>query len=250
MSGHFSRLKIGMLISIVLFTSLLILETEAIAAPSLGGVPGLVRIPTADFMQDGIVYGGVNLIPRQSLPYSHFNNDGLVTFMSVTFLPFIEFDLRLTKQLGRPASERHTVDRSPSIRLKILRDRGLRPALVLGFHDIFSTVKDGEARHFGSTYIAATKIFKINHILFTPTLGYGLDAIEARRYEFQGFFGGAKLQFFAQQHYAISIEYDSNAFNIGADASILKLMTLKCAFLDMRYFSFGASMHFDLFDVF
>ena len=218
--------------------------------PSLTGMPGLVHIPSADFMRDGVISGGVNLIPRQALPYSRYNNDGLVVFGAMTFLPFIEFDLRLTKQLGKPPSQHHTVDRSPSIRLKILRDRGLKPAVVIGFQDIFSTVEKGEARHFGSTFIVATKIFKINNLLMSPTVGYGFKAIKASQYEFVGFFGGAKFQLLSHRQFSLSIEHDSATVNVGADISMLGIMSLKCAIMDLRYFSLGASMHFNLFGVF
>ena len=237
-------------IVVALMLCLAPMKSNAGAAPSLSGVPGLVRIPTADFMQDGVIYAGANLIPKQALPYSQFINDGLVTFFSVTFLPFIEFDLRLTKQLGRPASKGHTVDRSPSIRLKLLRDRGVKPAIVLGFHDIFSTVEAGEARHFGSTYVVATKIFKINNVLLSPTLGYGLDVIEAARHDFIGLFGGLKFQIYPYRQFAVCVDYDSESINLGADAELLDSVIFKCALVDLRYFSVGASMHFDLFDVF
>jgi len=231
---------------------LLLMFTNAVSggSPSLTGMPGLVHIPSADFMRDGVIYGGVNLIPRQALPYSHYSNDGLVVFGAMTFLPFLEFDLRLTKQLGIPPSQHHTVDRSPSVRLKILRDKGWRPAVVIGFQDIFSTVERGEARHFGSTFIVATKIYKINNILISPTLGYGLSIIKASQYEFIGLFGGAKFQLFSQRQFALSIEYDSASVNVGADISMLEMMNLKCAVLDLKYFSIGASMHFNLFGVF
>ena len=225
-------------------------EAGASGAPSLTGIPGLVRIPTAEFMRDGIIYGGASFIPRETLAYSKYRHDGLVSFISMTFLPFIEFDLRLTKQLGVPPSQHHTVDRSPSLRFKLLRDKGAVPAVVLGFHDIFSTVEEGEARHFGATYLVATKIFKINHLLVIPTLGYGLDAIEAKGYEFVGFFSGLKFQIFRHRQFGLSIDYDSEMINIGADAVFFHLLYLKCALLNMRYFSFGASMHFNLFDVF
>ena len=239
--------KSVILVAVVLGLSTLL---PAGVSPSLTGMPGLVHIPSADFMHDGVIYGGANLIPRQALPYSHYNNDGLVIFASMTFLPFLEFDLRLTKQLGIPPSHHHTVDRSPSIRLKILRDRGWKPALVIGLQDIFSTVEQGEARHFGSTFIVATKIFKINNLLISPTAGYGFKAIKAGQYEFVGLFGGAKFQLFSHRQFSLSIEHDSESLNIGADISVLRMMNLKCAILDLQYFSFGASMHFDLFDVF
>jgi len=220
------------------------------AAPSISGVPGLVRIPSADFAGDGVIIGGAHLIPRQALRYSHYNNDGLVLFASMTFLPFIEFDLRLTKQLGKPPSQRHTVDRSPGFRIKLLRDKGINPAVVLGFHDIFSTVKKGEARHFAATYVVASKILKIGNVLITPTLGYGLDIIPAADYEFVGLIGGVKCRLYKHPNFALCLDYDSQFVNVGFDASLLNFLTLKIAVLEMQYFSFGTSMQFDLFDVF
>ena len=47
---------------------------------ALNGIPGLVNIPTADFMKDGTFYVGASYLPKQTLLYSKYNRDGLVFF--------------------------------------------------------------------------------------------------------------------------------------------------------------------------
>ncbi|MBN1559150.1 YjbH domain-containing protein [candidate division KSB1 bacterium] len=219
-------------------------------AQSLSGMPGLVHVPTADFMRDGAFYVGGSYLPRQTLGYSNFDRDGLALFSSLTFMPFIEVDLRFTKQLGRSAAQGHTVDRSPSVRFKLLREKRARPAVVFGIHDVFSTVAEGGARHFGATYVVLSKRFMSSQFLVATSMGYGFVAFESRGRELIGLFGGVKFRSIHFRRIALLAEYDTKYINVGADFYVNEIVRCKCGLLNFQYFTANASMHFNLFDVF
>ncbi len=219
-------------------------------AQALGGFPGLVRVPTADFKRDGSFYTGAGLLPKQTLTYSNYQRDALVMFSSLTFLPFMEIDLRLTKQLNMPEGANHTMDRSPSLRIKLLRERRWLPATVFGFHDFITTTDDGKARHFGSTYLVFTKRFYLPWMRLSPTLGYSFPVFQSEHYEFVAWFAGFKIQPYGLRWLALVMDYDSAEFNYGFDLYPLPWIQVKCALLNSRYFTFNTSMHFNLFRVF
>ncbi|MBN1466980.1 YjbH domain-containing protein [candidate division KSB1 bacterium] len=219
-------------------------------AQSLSGIPGLVHVPTADFMQDGTFYIGGSFLPRQTLSYSNFSRDGLVLFSSLTFLPFLEVDLRFTKQVGRSAAQGHTVDRSPSVRCRVLREKQKSPAVVFGIHDIFSTIEHGGARHFGAAYVVLSKRFFSSQFLIAPSLGYGFDLFEARGRELVGLFGGVRIRSTHFRRVAFLADYDTKYFNVGADLYLGDLFRCKFGLANFHYFTANASMHFSLFDVF
>lgn len=219
-------------------------------AQTSGGTPGLVRIPTADFMRDGAFYLGSGFIPKESLDYTNHERDGLTVFSSLTFLPFFELDLRLTRQLNLPAEATHTVDRSPGIRLRLLKQTRFLPSAVLGFQDLFSTITDGTARHFAASYLVFTRRFAAGALYLSPTLGYSHPLYASRQSEFVGWFGGLKVQPKSFTSLAFLLEYDTHNANIGFDIFIRHFVLLKFALLNFQYFSFGTSMHFNLFAVF
>ncbi|RPI01682.1 MAG: hypothetical protein EHM72_05940, partial [Calditrichaeota bacterium] len=108
---------------------LLSIFTVPIAAggETLSGLPGMVRMPTAEFHHDGIMTAGISFIPKKVLAYTHYEHDGLTVFSSLTFLPFLEIDLRLTRQLGLPEGANHTVDRSPGLRIRLVKESAQTP---------------------------------------------------------------------------------------------------------------------------
>lgn len=218
-------------------------------AQTLGGVAGLVRAPSAEIMRDGTFYLGASFLPKEILDYTGHQRDGLVVFSSLTFLPFLEFNLRLTRQLNLPQEATHTVDRSPGLRLRLLRQSQTLPSLVLGFHDLFSTVDQGQARHFAATYLVITRRFEARQFYLSPTVGYSHPLYANRRSEFEGVFGGFKVQPKSIAAAAL-LEYLNQSINLGIDLRPTRWAQLKVALLDGRYISCNVVLHFNLSAVF
>jgi hypothetical protein len=171
-------------------------------------------------------------------------------YASLTFLPFVEFDFRFTKQLGLSASQRHTADRSPSIRFKLLSERHQTPAIVIGIHDLFTTVEEGQARHFGATYVVLTKHFFSRTFMLVPSIGYGSDLLQGHQPELLGLFGGVKIRTIHARRLALLIDYDSRYVNAGVDIYITRMLRIKLGLSNFQFFTASGSMHFNLFDVF
>lgn len=216
---------------------------------TLSGLPGMVRMPTAEFHGDGIMTAGISFIPKEVLAYTHYEHDGLTAFSSLTFLPFLEIDLRLTRQLGLPAGANHTVDRSPGLRIRLVKESARTPSVVLGLQDLFTTAAHDVARHFGATYLVVSDIVKISRIHLLPSFGYSFPFYQGNNLEFAGLYGGVKIGD-ADFNPAICIEYDTQTVNLGVAWGWKNLLQINLALLDGRYFSAGACMQFNLFAVF
>lgn len=229
---------------------LIVVSAQSALAESIYGTPGLVAVPTAEFNKDGVITSGANFISKERLSYSKYQYDGLVTFTSLSFLPYLDVSIKFTKQLGRPASSGHTVDRSPSVRLKLLNERRLYPALVFGVQDVLSTVNKGRARHFGATYLVMTKHFFIENFMIVPSIGYGFKMLDGREKDLVGIFGGAKIRYARFRPAALLIDYDTQYLNVGFDLFPTRFLCIKAGMTNFKYFVAGASMQFNLFDVF
>lgn len=217
---------------------------------SLTGTPGLVRIPTADFMNDGTFYIGANFLPKEVMEYSKYQRNILAVQSSLTFLPFLEVSLRLSKQLGLPASSNHTVDRMPSIRLRLLKEKKYSPSLAIGAHDIATTLSSGTARKFAATYAVISKRVESKFISYAFTIGQGFEVGNALYHEFDVTFGGMEMQAKALAPFSFQIDYDTKNVNFGINYIFFNMLHCKLAMLGFEYFGFGAHIHFNLLKLF
>jgi hypothetical protein len=238
------------LFGLLVMVAVLSTSPQPASAESIFGFPGLVAVPTAEFNRDGMVTSGANFISKERLSYSKYQYDGLVIFTTLSFLPYIEVNLKFTKQVGREARDNHTVDRSPSIRLKLLNEKRHYPSIVFGVHDVLSTVNNGHARHFGATYFVATKHFFVQDFMIVPSIGYGFDTLDGNEKDLVGLFGGAKVRYARLRPVAFLIDYDTQYVNIGLDFFPTKFACIKVGLTNFQYFVAGVSMQFNLFDVF
>jgi hypothetical protein len=185
-------------------------------AQTVSGVPGYVKIPVATFNEDGTLLFGTSFLPKEHLSYSGYQYDGAAVFASLTFLSFLEVDLRVTRQLYFP-SPSHVVDRVPTIRFRILKEKGWIPAVALGFHDVLTSLENGEARHFGASYLVVTKNFHVDklHLDIGTTAGWGASHFIWDNNELIGFFGGFSLGTDRVPWLNLLCDYDGSDFNAG-----------------------------------
>jgi hypothetical protein len=188
-----------------------------VSSQSVSGVPGYVRIPIASFYEDGSFLFGSSFMPHQHLSYTNNNYDALAVFVNLTFLSFVEVDLRVTRQLNLPSGYSHVVDRVPTIRFRILKEQKWIPAVTLGFHDVLTSIESGSARHFGASYLVATKNFHLKklHLEIGATTGYGAGSFIWKNDEFIGLFGGLSLTCDQAKWINLLFDYDGATFNTG-----------------------------------
>lgn len=222
--------------------------SPAAFAQSVSGVPGLVRVPIATFHDDGTLLIGSSFLPREHLPYTGNQRDAIAAYAGLTFLSFIEVDLRVTRQLGVAEGADHVVDRVPTVRVRILPEKKWIPAIALGFHDVLTSIESGEAHHFGATYLVATKHFDIPWGLLRAgvTAGWGADRLIWDNSEFTGPFGGLSLSTGHLPWLSLLADYDGATVNAALRASLFKRLDITAGTIGFDSFTATLSYRFRL----
>jgi hypothetical protein len=233
-----------------LFGLFLLLPVRNGAAQSINGTTGLVTIPTAELLDDGVVVFGANYVDKEYNVRSRDDNQHRY-FITLGYLPFLEVSLRLTRNYMMRL-DNHPMqwpgDRGASVRLRVLREKGIRPSLVLGAHDFLSAfggTRD-ETVWFNALYIAGTRKIKPDRfpVTFGMHMGYGTDWMKAKHHEFTGFFGGVSAEYGGFSTFML--EYDGEKMNGGMQFVLFRHFQMMMALLNMDSFSGGASFIFTI----
>ena len=107
----------------------------------IDGATGLMKIPSADMQKDGTFIVGGNYLPDAITPNKSFNYNTGNYFFNLTFLPFTEFTYRSTLLSW---NGNHNQDRSFGLRLRLIKESKLRPSLVIGGNDLYTTGQELE----------------------------------------------------------------------------------------------------------
>jgi hypothetical protein len=230
----------------VLVTSFYLSVSLSGNGQSVSGMPGYVRIPVATFNRDGSLIFGTSFLPQKHLSYSNYENNAIAVYASLTFLSFVEVDLRVTRKLNVPSGTNHVVDRIPTIRFRILEEKKWVPAVAVGFHDVLTSIESGEARHFGASYIVVTKNFHLEklHLRIGATGGWGAEAFIWKNNEFIGPFGGFSIGSDKLRWMELLFDYDGNTTNTG-----LRFICFKHLFLTagmMNFDSFTGTLSYKI----
>lgn len=225
------------------------LSSSVIASSqSVSGVPGYVRIPVATFNEDGSLFFGSSFLPQKHLSYTNYTYDAIAAYVSLTFLSFVEIDIRVTRQLNIPAGASHVVDRVPSVRFRILKEKKWVPAVALGFHDVLTSLESGSAHHFGASYIVVTKNFHLAklHLDVGATAGWGSARLLWKNNEFIGLFGGFSLNIDKLKWMNLLVDYDGSTINAGLRFICFKHLFLTAATMNFDSFTGTVSYRFNL----
>jgi Exopolysaccharide biosynthesis protein YbjH len=224
---------------LILVCVLFVFCFEKIRAQSVNGIPGYVRIPTANFNPDGSLVFGVGFLPKEYLDYTKNKNDALAYYASLTFLPFLELDFRLTRILDLPDNSHHTVDRMPSIRLRLIKQKKWYPSVAVGVHDFLSSLDTGVARHFSASYLVCTRSFYLNRktIKLDGTIGFGTDWLNSKDHEFVGLFGGLSVNWERVKWANVMIDYDGRTMNAGVNFVFFKHLKLMAGLQGLDQFT-------------
>lgn len=205
---------------------------------------GLISIPTAEINSDNTFNIGTSFINRNITDYANGARDIINVYTNITYLPFLELGIRITRQLNYSGNS-HVMDRMFSFRFKVLNESEFLPSLAVGANNPYSTLES--ANHFNSSYIAVTKNISFSNIInkLSFTLGYGSDFIKAADYQFIGIFGGINLTLF-EESINVLLEYDAERFNVGFRLNLFNHIKLLAGLMDMKHFSGGAAVSFRL----
>ncbi|MGD8782622.1 MAG: YjbH domain-containing protein [Ignavibacteria bacterium] len=219
-----------------IYTLILIitLGNNSTFSQTIYGGSGLFTIPGGNTLNDGEVNLTFSHLPYRYLQGFQNNvSDAVMYSASVGFLPFLEVHIRFTNPVK--ASPTHIGDRTIGIKLKMINENDLLPALTLGLQDFITGIEsNSNARYFNSTYLVSAKSFYINPVInkLTFTLGYGTDIIDAEAYQFIGVFGGVELTF-AEWIEAI-LEYDSEKLNTALKFFLVNHFRIMIGILDYQ----------------
>ncbi|HEY9114035.1 MAG TPA: YjbH domain-containing protein, partial [Bacteroidales bacterium] len=178
----------------LIFAILLSLCVEFAHSQALLGTTGWLNIPTAEMQEDGTFFAGGSFINKNYIAnYGDAKYNLATYYFNLTFLPFLEVNFGNMRLLDN-IDNNNTVDRRFTFRFRPLRERKYIPAVVIGAHDVYTSVpKDYEYnQYFSSLYIVLTKHFDIKKSEIAATLGYGINAFRNNRYI--GFFGGVSFR--------------------------------------------------------
>jgi exopolysaccharide biosynthesis protein YbjH len=205
--------------NIILSFVMVIIVCTVTFAQSVIGVTGYVRIPTAQFNDDKSIVFGTSFLPKKYLDYTKREYDAIAVYTTLTFLPFLEVNFRLSSYLGY---HEYTIDRMPSIRLQLLKERKWYPSVVIGIHDF------GDAMNFSSSYIVCTRTFNIENtgLQLQGTIGYGTKKLLEENNEFIGLFGGASVMWDRLKFIQLMCDYDGITINPGIRTTILKRLNV------------------------
>jgi len=205
-------------------------------APSLGGMTGLINIPSADILSDGAFRIGYSVYAKEQAYELRDRADNEVIHVALGFLPRVEVMIRATLFPGVTQVEGvkiPNVDRMAAGKVLVLRE-GRGPAIAVGLDDPTGT------RRFHSLYAVASKSFLTwdSGRGVRLTAGYGSTALNAKRHILDGLFGGADLRF---APFSGIVEYDTEKWNAGARVLVLGRFHVQAVLLDLEVFSGGIS---------
>ena len=221
---------------------ILILSGTYCPAQSLTSMTGLLNIPSAEMNPDGTLIFGCHYLDRHFIVYGSGRFDCLAWYATITFLPCLEISLRSTRLLHSASIGRHTVDRMPSLRLRLLKEGSILPSIVIGAHDFATGAREtGVNQSFGAAYLAASR-----HISFRGNnLGLTLGRGEARfrHNQFVGWFGGIDFSRRILVPVHLIAEYDADNINVGLKLFLFNHLQLLGLWQGLEEFSGGIYWH-------
>jgi len=208
-----------------------------VMSQSLMGTTGLVTIPTARMQQDGTMSFGVSYFDKKHQQFFEGTRDIGMAYVNITLLPFLELAMRLNNPMP---SDVFSVDRTPMVRIRVLKERKYLPAVVIGVHDLASTESHGTV-HYNATYLVFSKQLDD----FDFHFGYAPELMKAKYYQLNGVFGGVAYS----PHKAISLfaEYDTRTVNAGVQFLLLNHIGINLATINFDSWAAGVSFKASLF---
>ncbi len=214
------------------------------------GVTGLLNSPNAVMSNEGTVKIGGNFLNPNMTPdtwyYNTFNY-----FLNVTFFSFFEIAINNTAFDLWDQGKFSNVDRSISVKIRVLKERDFWPAIVIGSNDVLTTsdmtklfVPAGN-KYFGTHYIALSKHFSLNGNKLGFHSAYNILSSQHQKINFP-ISGGVSFSPAFYNKVSLIAEYDTRNFNLGGNILIFKHLYLQIFVQDFKHLSFGGHVQIPL----
>ena len=206
---------------------------------SITGTQGQFFIPTAEMHSDRTLVLGAGYIPKGYFQrYNRSVNPGMPTFVTVTFLPFVEVMFRYTHELNMRVNPqtRYYPDRMFAGRIRLLKESKYIPTLTIGAQDFtsFLGLSCDSCVNYGGVYAVVTKTFSYNHFEYKPTIGYASDVMDLYRYDFLGIFGGVEIRHNQLANSSLSLEYDTRNIHLSIGHTFFDRLVIKAGLWDLK----------------
>ena len=208
------------------------------------GYSGFIVTPTAEIFSDGKMTLNVGRIPKlyadNYMPY-----DRTAYIVAMGFMPFMEASIGFIRPDGFQGG---VGDRTVAVRVRLLGEKRLTPALAIGVHDFFAiddlNLEPVSAQHFTSSYITATKNVKLFNIAATVNIGYGPDWLPSNDRQLTGFFWGVQFSPLNQVH--LLFENDAVHYNAGVRFCFFRHVNYMLSFWQLKYMMHQLSFSINL----
>ena len=222
----------------IVFAVFVLLAGTLARSQSITGTQGQFFIPTAEMHSDRTLVLGAGYIPKGYFQrYNRSVNPGMPTFVTVTFLPFIEVMFRYTHELNMRVNPqtKYYPDRMFAGRIRLTKESKYIPTIVVGANDFTKALGLSTAStNYSATYVVGTKSFKYLNYHFAASLGYGLDVLELNRYDFLGIFGGVEIRHNQLANSSLSLEYDTRNIHLSIGHTFFDRLVIKAGLWDLK----------------
>lgn len=206
------------------------------------GYAGLVRIPTAEKLDDKKISLSTFFIYKDYSVLETGQTNTLRNSISINYLPFFEVDLVLNNLINSNSPEQAIGDRQTNFKI-VLQGNNNLPNVGLGFYDLIGSLDKGGI-HSDFYYVVLTKNFEIYKLNINTNVGYAGYVYHENNSGLNGIFYGLSTIFF--NSIEIMGEYDSRYYNIGTSIILFNHLSFLFSLIDMKHFSGGASFSFQL----
>lgn len=231
----------------IFFLLLLFISLREHNAQTIEGTSGLFFIPSAEIQKDGQLTLGASFVDKELISFSGYKKDAFTPYLSVSYLPFAEFAIKITRIINYEGNRQGIGDRTFSARIRFLEEGEFIPAVLIGMHDIMTVFGGTEAIRNNAFYFVSTKNIKIDSKILDNVMlnaGYGADWFEAQNHNFVGLFGGVSFRLL--DHIELMTEYDGKYTNGGIRLKLFDHLSLLAGALRFKNFSGSASVNFSL----
>ena len=221
------------------------------------GTPGLIHVPSADMDTAGVARIGAHYVDQHMVP-DKMTCDGekfntMTNYLSITPFRWVEFGYgytlwKLHKNLNPDnGTGFYAKDRYFSLRVQLLYETGILPAVVVGGNDVWGSNENGESssNYYRNFYAAASKHVDLGGYILGAHLSY-------RRWKkdynskWNGLVGGITCQPSFCQKLRLVGEFDGFGINVGADCELFRYLLLQASLQECKYFSAGLALRIGL----
>jgi hypothetical protein len=235
------------ILSLFLFIQVSAFTESRLSAQSLTGTTGLFHIPTAEMMADKTFMIGLTQIPGQYSLYGEGMHDNRAGYATLTFLPRVEIMFRYTHLDNWRNGPYGTYfpDRMIAVRVQVLREKNVQPAVLIGFHDLRFK---GFSSHsfFGANYIVASKTFQPSGFIFGLHSGAAFDLFGEKSQTMKGLFGGISISHSLTPWANVIVEHDSRRLNAAVKLLFVNHLQVMAGLMDMKYPAGGVGLQIQL----